>query len=150
VNFAVQVLEHGLPLIVLNLIEDIREMHRTYRFRYKLTVSEISEFLSEVSKRVKEVKILLSNFATRELRELRSRYKGDVFIDIAHQYVLGPPVDDVKLLIKLYGEDKVLLSTCFPMKYIHPAVYKVIYSEVDEGVKMKVLELNAKKFYEGL
>ena len=149
VNFAIQVLDYGLSLIVLNLIEDVREMNRAYKFRYRLTMSEVSDFLNEVNKRVKEVKILLSNFTARELKELRSKYRGEVFVDIAHQYVLGPPIDDVELLVELYGEERVLLSTCFPMKYIHPTIYKVIYSKVDEGVKMKILELNARKFYRG-
>ena len=147
INFAIQVLKYNMPLIILNLIEDIREMHRAYKFRYRIKIDELCAFLNEVNTKIKNAKILLASFSSRELKQVRSLYKGDLFVDISHQYILGQPIDDIKILVELYGEDNVLFSSCFPLKYIHPAIYKVMYSDVNDRIKMKILEINAKRFY---
>jgi predicted TIM-barrel fold metal-dependent hydrolase len=69
-------------------------------------------------------------------------------VDVASNTVYGPVYDRVRALAKLFSEDRVTLSTGAPLNYPLVPILKVLYSDLDERARRKILSENALKFYE--
>lgn len=135
-------------LVMLNLIEDPRQMHRAYAFRYRIRLGELSTLLSTLSGRVGgELRILLSHFPYNDLVNLRQLYGGNVHVDFASSQVLGAPYSHVEDLVKLYGPSHVVLSTGFIMKYPKASVIKLQLSKLPGDVKEAISSMNAARLY---
>jgi predicted TIM-barrel fold metal-dependent hydrolase len=69
-------------------------------------------------------------------------------VDVASNTVYGPVYDRVRALAELFSEDRVTLSTGAPLNYPLVLILKVLYSDLDERARRKILSENALKFYE--
>ncbi|ABW01736.1 amidohydrolase 2 [Caldivirga maquilingensis] len=142
-----EALSHG-AVVILNLLEDLRQMHRAYSFRYRIMLGELSEALKNiVNKGDGEVKVLLSHFPYNDLAGLRSLYNGDVYVDFASSQVLGAPYNHVEELVKLYGASRLVLSTGFMMKYPKSSILKLQLSKIQDKDKEAISSVNAGRLY---
>jgi predicted TIM-barrel fold metal-dependent hydrolase len=135
-------------LVILDLVEDPRQLHRAYAFRFRLRLGELSDALRRLSSGIEgEVRILLSHFPYSDLVNLRNLYSGPVYVDLASSQVLGAPYSHVEELVKLYGSSNVVLSTGFMMKYPKSSVLKLQLSKIPDEDKGKIANLNAHRLY---
>jgi len=140
--------EANLPVIILGYLEDPREMHRAYRFRYALSSEKVKAFFELLRNTREELKVAFISFPFKILSELSSEIsKFSVYIDVSSNDVYGPMYDYVKLLVDSIGEDLVIFASKTPLTYLKSILYKVLYSDIEESKKYKILLYNAKKLF---
>ena len=142
-----EALNHG-TVVILNLLEDLRQMHRAYAFRYRIMLGELSDALRDLANKGNgEFRVLLSHFSYNDLVSLRSLYNGDVYVDFASSQVLGAPYNHIEELVKLYGASRLVLSTGFMMKYPKSSILKLQLSKVQDKDKEAISLINASRLY---
>jgi predicted TIM-barrel fold metal-dependent hydrolase len=135
-----------LPVLILGYLEDPREMHRAYRFRYRLNVERVKRFLDLLKKSQITPKLALISFPSKLLLEVASELnKLSIYVDVSSDDVYGPIYDYVKLLVDSVGEDLVVFASKAPLTYLKAVLFKVIYADIEERVKEKILVHNAKR-----
>jgi predicted TIM-barrel fold metal-dependent hydrolase len=137
----------GVPVVLLCAIEDPRGSHRAYRFRYRVGERELAGFLELAGRAGARVLISHAEFSLLE-RLARAIASAGAMVDVASNTVYGPVYDRVKALVELFGEDRVTLSTGAPLNYPLVPILKVLYSDLDERARRKILSENALRFYE--
>ena len=150
INNLIEALNNG-AIVILNLLEDLRQMHRAYSFRYRIMLGELSDALrtlkNTAEKRGEEFRVLLSHFPYNDLANLRSLYSGDVYVDFASSQVLGAPYTHIEELAKLYGVSRLVLSTGFIMKYPKSSILKLQLSKIQDKDKEAISSVNAGRLY---
>jgi len=138
----------GLKVVILDLLEDLREFHRAYTFKYIIKKKHFASFLSGLDKGFRKM-IMLASFRYDLLRDSLSRLAElEIYIDISSDSFYGPQYDRVKEVVEAVGDDLVMLSTRTPLAYTEASVFRVLYSDIDSSSKEKILNINAAKFYE--
>ncbi len=136
----------GLPVVLLGWLEDVRGMHRAYRFRFRLDERGLAEFVGLAAGA--GARVLLSRVEYGLLERLAGAARGaEVYVDVAHNTVYGPAYDRVASLVELYGEERVVLSTGAPLDYPLVHVLKVLSSNLSEAAKRRILRENALELY---
>lgn len=139
----------GLPVLILGYLEDIREMHRAYKFRHSLSIEKIKDFFELIKKYNEKPRLALISFPFKILSELANDInKLTIYTDVSYEDVYGPIYDYVKILVENIGEDLIVFASKTPLTYIKCVLFKVLYSEIDEYKKEKILKQNAKKFFD--
>jgi len=134
-------------IVILDLLEDIREMHRAYIFRYLIKEDHLYQFVKNLDE-ICSRKILLASFRYDLLRKYLDKIsEKELFVDVSSDTLYGYQYDRVKELVDLLGEDLLLLSTKTPISYPEAAVFRVYYSEISDSAKEKILRRNAIYFY---
>jgi predicted TIM-barrel fold metal-dependent hydrolase len=148
VRCTVGLARRGVPTVVLGLIEDIRQMHRGYKLRFPVTPEDAADYLRAVRSAFSGTpKVLLSHFAFADLRKIEAESGPEVYVDFASSATHGQPYDQVSDLVELFGEEHVLLSTGFSMKYPSVSLYKLFYSGITARQKEKISTSNVADFY---
>ncbi|WP_291765878.1 hypothetical protein [Caldivirga sp. UBA161] len=146
----IEALSNG-AVVILNLLEDLRQMHRAYSFRYRIMLGELNDALMTLKTTVKresgEFRVLLSHFPYNDLVNLRSLYNGDIYVDFASSQVLGAPYSHIEELVKLYGASRLVLSTGFIMKYPKSSILKLQLSKIQDKDKEAISSINAGGLY---
>jgi len=138
----------NLPVIIFGYLEDIREMHRAYRFRYSLGIDNVKEFLELLKKSCSDARVALISFPFKTLSALANELsKLSVYIDVSYEDIYGPMYDYVKALVNMVGEDLVIFASKTPLTYVKSVLFKALYSEISSDAKTKILKHNAKKFF---
>jgi hypothetical protein len=134
-------------IVILDLLEDIREMHRAYILRYLIKEDHLYQFLKNLDETCSR-KILLSSFRYDLLRKFLDKIsEKELFVDVSSDTLYGYQYDRVKELVDSLGEDLVILSTKTPISYPEAAVFRVAYSDISDSAKEKILRRNAIYFY---
>jgi predicted TIM-barrel fold metal-dependent hydrolase len=137
----------GVPVVLLCAIEDPRGSHRAYRFRYRVGERELAGFLELAGHAGARVLISHAEFSLLE-RLARAIASAGAMVDVASNTVYGPVYDRVRALAELFSEDRVTLSTGAPLNYPLVPILKVLYSDLNERARRKILSENALRFYE--
>ncbi|MEM4731685.1 MAG: hypothetical protein QXO48_00920 [Desulfurococcaceae archaeon] len=136
-----------LTLGVLGYLEDPREAHRAYAFRYKLTLNDARSFIREV-KEWGYSRVVLYSFPSELLFQLSSDISNaSILVDVSSNDVYGPIYDYVKTLVESVGEDLVVFSSKAPLTYVKSALFKVLYSEISSKAKEKILRDNPRRLF---
>jgi len=142
--------ELGFPIVLLDSLEDPREWHRAYLFKYSVRVEDLRDFLRQLRLRDFKGKLLLALPRFQLIKDNADLLRAlEVYVDVSHDSVLGPPYDQVKWVVENLGEEAVVLSSRSPMAYISALMAKVLHSGIGEEAKLKVLSRNVRKFYGG-
>lgn len=136
-----------LALVILGYLEDPREMHRAYRPRYRIAVDDLKVFIKYV-KDLGYSRVLLSSIPSNTLFPLLSGISDtSIYVDVSSDSLYGPVYDYVKTVVESAGEDLVVFSSKTPLTYTKAVLFKVIYSDISEKAKKKILEENARKLF---
>jgi len=139
--------ELNLPILILGYLEDIREMHRAYRFRYPLKLDDLKTFLQEV-KLFGYEKIVLLSFPYQFLVESSNLIANtSIYVDISSHDIYGGVYDHIKNLVNIFGEDHIVFSSKAPLSYPKAVLFKVLYSDISDKAKRKIVGENAKKLF---
>lgn len=139
--------EVGLALVLLDLLEDPRGLHRAYRFRFKLREGDVKAFLEWAAD--EGARVLLSRLEYSLVEKLSGVISElGAYVDASHSTIYGPVYDRVAKLIELVGEDRVVFSSGAPLNYPLVPLYKVLYSSINEEARRRVLSENALRLYE--
>ncbi len=135
-------------VVILDLLEDLREMHRGYILRFLIKKGQFEQFLRSIDK-ICGRKILLSSFRYDLLRDYLGKISDlEIYVDVSSDTLYGYQYDRVRELVSSLGEDLVLLATKTPISYPEASLYRVIYSDLPSGAKEKILWRNSIDFYE--
>ena len=138
----------GRKIVILDLLEDIREMHRAYKLIYMVKDEHLERFLRNIDK-ICGKKILLASFRYELLKNNLARISDlELYVDTSSDTLYGYQYDRVRELVDSIGEDLVVLATRTPIAYTEAAVFRVIYSDIADSAKKKILYDNALKYYE--
>ncbi len=138
----------GRKVIILDLLEDIREMHRAYKLIYMVKDEHLKSFLRNIDKTCGK-KILFASFRYELLKNNLARISDlELYVDTSSDTLYGYQYDRVRELVDSIGEDLVVLATRTPIAYTETAVFRVIYSDITGSAKKKILYDNALKYYE--
>lgn len=139
--------EENFRVLILDLLEDLREFHRGILFKYLVKRDTFKSFLEKIDKSFSK-KIMLASFRYDLVREFSSRIADlEFFVDVSSDTFYGSQYDRVRELVESVGEDLVVLSSRTPLAYPEVSLYRVLYSDIDDSVKKKILYENPLKFY---
>lgn len=138
----------GARVVLIDLLEDLREMHRAYRLRYLVTRDVFKSFLRKIGVECRR-RLMLSSFRYEIIREGIDRVSDlELYVDISSDTLYGYQYDRVRELVEALGPDLLVLSTRTPIAYPTASLYRVLYSEISERDKEKILWQNTERFYE--
>lgn len=139
--------EYDKRVIIIDLLEDIREMHRAYKMRHVITKESLKNFIDKID-RICERKILLTSFRYDLLKEVENKIsEKEFFIDTSSDTLYGPQYDRIKELTESIGHDLIVLATKTPLTYPSVSIYRVLYSDISDSFKKDILERNILRFY---
>jgi len=140
--------ELGVRVVFLDLLEDPREAHRGYILRYAVKRESFKRFISKLDRSFSR-EIMLASFRYDLLRENLDRLADlELYIDVSSDSFYGPQYDRLKEVVEAVGEDLVVASTRAPLAYPEASIYRVIYSNINDSSKDRILSRNPLEFYE--
>lgn len=138
----------GYPVIVLDTLEDQREWHRAYIYRYTLTPHLVKEFLETLRTKGFKGKLMLAIPRYELVATAASLINTmEIYVDVSHDSFYGPIYDRVKWAVENVGEDLIVLSLRYPLAYTKALLSKVLYSDITEKAKQKIITENPQRFY---
>ncbi|MEM1610237.1 MAG: hypothetical protein QXQ57_01155 [Sulfolobales archaeon] len=150
IRFINNLIDYDSRIIIIDLLEDYREFHRGYRFRYLIKYEHLENFLKRVDRTVSRNLVLASfryDLIQRVFREISVK---EVLVDISNDTFYGPQYDRVKELVNNVGEDLVVLGTRYPIANPLASIFRVLFSDISERSKEKILYRNAERFLQGI
>lgn len=113
----VALIKRGLRLGMAVVLSAALEDQRQYPRRIRLNSYRPKE-VEEVVERVNDERLILSEFAYKEIAELA--HKGAFSVDVGSRGIFGPPYDHLEALARTVGVSRLVAATYYPLKY--PAV----------------------------
>ena len=148
IRFLEGIAENESRIIIIDLLEDYREFHRGYRLRYLIKHEYLENFLRRIDRSLSK-RVILAGFRYDLLqRVFKEISEKEILVDVSSDTLYGPQYDRVRELVSSVGDDLVVLGTRYPIANPLASVLRVLFSDLSERSKEKILRGNAEKFLE--